>query len=66
MDKYIIKKNGKVITQVLLDMCEKRGMSEQKIAEYLGITRKALWKIRKKMGWPQRVRSDKGKPRKIV
>ena len=38
-------------------------MSEEKIAQYLGITRKALWKIRKKMGWPQKFRSDKGKPR---
>jgi len=37
------------------------GLSEEEIAVTLGITRKALWKIRKKMGWPQRIRSDVGK-----
>jgi DNA-binding NtrC family response regulator len=63
---YEIRKNGKIINQGMLDAFEDQNFSEEYIARSLGITRKALYKIRKKMGWPQKSRSDKGKPRKNV
>jgi len=63
---YKIRKNGKEINKGMLDSFEDMSFSEEYIARSLGITRKALYKIRKKMGWPQTSRSDKGKPRKNV
>ena len=63
---YTIRKNGKVINKGMLDAFEDMSFSEEYIARSLGITRKALYKIRKKMGWTQTSRSDKGKPRKNV
>ena len=53
-------KNGEEITVERLDKLELTGMSEQSIAELLGITRQYLHRVRKRMGWPQTTRSDKG------
>lgn len=44
-----------------MDEMEAAGMSESEIAGNYGISRMALWKLRRKMGWPQLSRSDKGK-----
>ena len=56
-------KNGKEVTADQLDQCEKEGMSEAEIAEYLGSSRMGLWKVRVRLGHPQWRRSDKGKRR---
>lgn len=63
MKTYRIKKNGFLITREYLDNLEAFGLSEQEIAMELGISRRGLYKIRKKMGWPQLERSDKGSKR---
>ena len=56
-------KNGFKLTRSYLDELEQQGLSELEIADRLGITRMGLFKIRRKMNWPQRMRSDKGKYR---
>jgi hypothetical protein len=57
-------RNGVEISQELLNAYEVRGFSESAIADELGITRMGLYKVRRKAGWPQAVRSDKGIDRK--
>ena len=58
---YTIRKTGRQVSSVDLVLMERRGMSEYEIAVDLGISRQALYKLRCKMGWPQGVRSDKGR-----
>ena len=53
-------KNGKEITYNLLKEYEYiHKFSEGQIADKLGISRMGLYRIRRKMRWPQVVRSDK-------
>lgn len=59
-------RNGKYVDCDLLDSYEDRGLSEQEIAGCLGISRMGLWKVRKRLGCFQKVRSDKGKERKSL
>lgn len=54
-------KYGYEFSQKDLDKMEEQGFSEQDIAEILNISRRMLYKIRKKMNWPHKIRSDKGK-----
>ena len=49
------------MTQEILDDMELRGMTEEDIAWHFEISRMGLYKKRKRMGWPQRSRSDKGR-----
>ena len=52
------------ISKSELDHLESEGKSEQEIADFIGMSRMGLYKLRKRKGWPQKERSDKGKPRK--
>ena len=54
----MILRNGTVVTKVFLK--EHQGKSEVEIAGILGISRNGLWKLRKRMGYPDTGRSDKG------
>jgi hypothetical protein len=63
---YTIRKSNNIVTKKYLNECESIGMSEDEIAKSLGISRVGLWKIRKKIGCMQTVRSDKGKIRVAV
>ena len=65
MNKYITR-SGIEITEGMLRLSEKAGKSEEEIAKEYGITRMGLYKIRKKMDWPDSGRSDKGKRRKAL
>ena len=60
MNAYLLQKGGRVY-QAKLNYLESEGMAEVEIATYFGISRQRLYEIRKKMGWPQKQRSDKGK-----
>jgi len=57
-------KNGYEFSQKELDNMEESGFSEQDIADVLNISRRMLYKIRKKMNWPHKMRSDRGKTHK--
>lgn len=60
MKKEYRIRGGRIVTKSEIDELERSGWSEEDIAYELGISRMSLFKIRKKMGWPQRERSDKG------
>lgn len=52
------------LTQGVLDYLEYvKGMSESQIAWQFHVSRMGLYKIRKRNGWPQRCRSDRGTKR---
>lgn len=56
-------RRGAEITCEELEALEDAGLSEEEIARVYGITRQGLWKIRKKLGFRVRFRSDRGKSR---
>ena len=56
-----MKKYNKItITAVQLDMLEENGYSEQQIADRLCCTRMGLYKYRKRIGCPQKIRQGDG------
>ena len=59
-------RNGNEISREGLDILHKSGVSEDEIAERLGISRMGLWKVRKKLGWELVGRCDRGIPRKTA
>jgi biotin operon repressor len=59
----MLLRNGISVDEWMLDRMERDGMSEEKIAGVLGISRMGLWKVRKRLNCPQKTRSDKGKKR---
>ena len=62
----MILRNGVDVDCALLDRLElSGGHSEVEIAGILGISRMGLWKVRRRLGCPQKVRSDKGKVRGV-
>lgn len=56
-------RNGKEVTAEMLDGWEYIGLSEAEIAIKLDISHMGLWKVRRRLGCKQKVRSDKGKRR---
>jgi hypothetical protein len=60
---YKLRNGYEIRVEDLNDM-ELKGMSETQIAEFYEISRMNLYKIRRKMGWKQLSRSDKGVERK--
>ena len=60
MKHYTIRKTGIELTGEYLDDLEEGGMSEQSIANHVGVSRQMLHRIRVKIGCKQKVRSDKG------
>ena len=59
----MILRNGYEVTSEMLDAAELNSLSEDEIADSFEISRMGLWKVRKRLGCPQKVRSDKGKNR---
>jgi hypothetical protein len=59
-------RKGLFLTQEDLNRLEAEGYSELQIAREYKVSRMQLYKIRVKMGWPQVIRSDKGRERKTA
>ena len=57
-------KNGMIINKHFIRNLEHSGLSEAEIASDLGISRQWLYRIRKRLGIPDRGRSDRGVSRK--
>jgi len=64
MSAYKTRK-GFVLSITILNTLEQAGLSESAIAAKCGLSRMGLYKIRKRMGWQQLERSDKGGLRKF-